>query len=95
MPVGLVEITLKPKRSSKDFLIAPELSQLLAQAKLKAWQDFQSFSEESSSCSYNCCVYSREEKSLEKLLTTMESFTNPFDQESDTLFNLVTKDMMP
>ena len=25
----------------------------------------------------------------------MESFANPFDQESDTLFNLVTKDVMP
>ena len=46
MPGGLVGITLNPKCSSKDFLIAPELSHLLAQAK--AWQDFQSFSGESS-----------------------------------------------
>ena len=40
-------------------------------------------------------MFSREEKFVEKLLTTMESFTNPFDQESDTLFNLTTKDVMP
>ena len=40
-------------------------------------------------------VFSHAEKSVEKLLTTMESFTNPFDQESDALFNLVTKVVMP
>ena len=40
-------------------------------------------------------MFSREEKSVEKLLTTMESFTNPFEQESDALFNLVTKVVMP
>lgn len=40
-------------------------------------------------------VFSREEKSVEKLLTTLESFTNPFEQESHTLFNLVTKVVMP
>ena len=28
-------------------------------------------------------------------MTTMESFTSPFDQESDALFNLVTKVVMP
>ena len=40
-------------------------------------------------------VFSHEEKSVEKLLTTMKSFTNPFEQESEALFNLVTKVMMP
>ena len=40
-------------------------------------------------------MFSREEKSVEKLLTTMESFTNPFEQESDVVFNLVTKVLMP
>ena len=39
-------------------------------------------------------VLSREEKSVEKLLTTVESFTNRFEQESDALFNLVTKVVM-
>ena len=41
-------------------------------------------------------MFSLEEKSVEKLLTTIESFINPFDQlESDALFNLVTKVVMP
>ena len=41
-------------------------------------------------------MFGREEESVEKLLTTMESFTNPFDQlESDALFILVTKVVMP
>ena len=44
---------------------------------------------------FTTAVFSREEKSVEKLLTTMESFINPFEQESDVLFNLVTKVVMP
>ena len=40
-------------------------------------------------------VFSREEKSVEKLLTTRESFINPFEQKSDALFNLVIKVVMP
>jgi len=40
-------------------------------------------------------VLCREEKSIEQLLTTMESFTNPFTQNSSDLFNLVTKVVMP
>ena len=41
-------------------------------------------------------MFSPEEKSVEKLLTTIESFTNPFDQrESNALFNLVMKVVMP
>jgi hypothetical protein len=40
-------------------------------------------------------VTSREEKNIEQLLTTMENFTNPFSQEGDQLFNLVTKVVMP
>jgi hypothetical protein len=40
-------------------------------------------------------VKSCEEKNIEQLLTTMENFTNPFSQEGDQLFNLVTKVVMP
>ena len=40
-------------------------------------------------------MLSREEKNIEKLLNTMESFTNPFTQESSKFFNLVTKVVVP
>ena len=40
-------------------------------------------------------VLSREEKNIENLLNTMESFTNPFTQDSNKLFNLVKKVVVP
>ena len=90
---GLVGITLNPNARVKFFLIAPELSQLSDQAKSMAGVSFSG--ETSHHHALTTAVFSLEEKSVEKLLTTMESFTNPFDQESDTLFNLVTKVVMP
>ena len=74
-------------------MIAPELSQLSEQAKSMAGVSFSG--ERSRHHALTTAVFSREEKSVEKLLTTMESFTNPFEQESDALFNLVTKVVMP
>ena len=40
-------------------------------------------------------VLSREEKNISKLTTTIASFTNPFTQSEDCLFNLVSKVVMP
>ena len=40
-------------------------------------------------------VLSREENNASKLTTTMASFTNPFTQPEDYLFNFVTKVVMP
>ena len=40
-------------------------------------------------------VLSREEKNISKLTTTIASFTNPFTQSEDILFNLVSKVVMP
>ena len=74
-------------------MVAPELSQLSEQAKNTAAVSFSG--ERSRHHTLTTAVFSREEKSVEKLLTTMESFTNPFEQESDALFNLVTKVVMP
>ena len=66
----------EPKRSSKVFLIAPELSQLSAQAKsIMAGVSFSG--KRSHYYAVTSAVFSREEKSAEKLLTTMERFTNP------------------
>jgi len=39
-------------------------------------------------------VLVREEKSVEQLLTTMENFTNPINQDSGDIFNLVVKVMI-
>ena len=85
----------KPKRSSKLILIVPELSQLSAQTKSFAGVFF--FWESSHHPAFTTAALSREEKRVEKPLTTMESlnFINPFDQESDSLFSLITKDVMP
>lgn len=44
---------------------------------------------------YPASVISREEKNLEKLVTTLENFTNPFIEQSNDLFNLVTKFVTP
>ena len=40
-------------------------------------------------------MLSREEKNISKLTTTIVSYTNPFTQPEDYLFNLVTKVVMP
>ena len=70
-----------------------QVSQLSEQAKSMAAV---SFSEER--CRHyalTTAVFSRKEKSVEKLLNALESLTNPFEQESDVLFNLVTNVLMP
>ena len=67
------------KRSSKVFLIAPELSQLSAQAKSMAGVSFSG--KRPRHYALTTAVFSREEKGVEKLLTTMEGFTNPFEQK--------------
>ena len=93
MSGGLVGITLNPNARVIFFLIAPELSQLSEQAKSMAGVSFSG--ERSRHHSLTTAVFSCEEKSVEKLLTTMKSFTNPFDQESVALLNLVRKVVMP
>lgn len=40
-------------------------------------------------------MLSREEKNISKVTTTIASFTNPFTQPEDCLFNLVSKVVMP
>ena len=39
--------------------------------------------------------HSREEKNVAALTETLKSFTNPFEEESDDLFNLATKAVVP
>ena len=89
---GLVGITLNPNARTKFFLIAPELARLAGEAK-----DMAGVSSKTQKRHHNLAtaVLSREEKNIEKLLATVESFTNPFLEESAELFNLVTKVVMP
>ena len=90
---GLVGITLNPSARVKFFLIAPELARLAEQAKSMAGSS--STTSVPHHHALTSAVLAREEKSIEQLLTTMESFTNPFNQDSGDLFNLVTKVVMP
>ena len=90
---GLVGITLNPNARTKFFLIAPELARLAEEAKEMAGT-----STANESTHHHSLVASRlshEVKNIEKLSNTMESFTNPFTQESNKLFNLVTKVVVP
>lgn len=70
----------------------PKLSQVSEQAKSTAGVSFSG--ENFHHHALTTALFSHEEKSIEKLLTIMESFTNRFDQKSDALFNLAKKVVM-
>ena len=40
-------------------------------------------------------MISREEKNIEQVITTIQNFTNPFVEQSNGLFHVVTKVVMP
>ena len=90
---GLVGITLNPNARTKFFLIAPELARLAEDAKEMAGAT--SAKEGTHHHTLSASVISREEKNIEQLVKTMENFTNPFTEQSNDLFNLVTKVVMP
>ena len=90
---GLVGITLNPSARTKFFLIAPELSRLAEEARSMAGTTSTHSSAHHHSLSAS--VFSREEKSIVQLLATMENFTNPFVEQSEELFNLVTNVVTP
>lgn len=90
---GLVGITLNPNARTKFFLIAPELARLAEEAKEMAGTT--KTKEGTHHHTLTVAVLSREEKNIGKLLNTMESFTNPFTQQGNKLFNLVTKVVVP
>ena len=90
---GLVGITLNPNARTKFFLIAPELARLAEEAKEMAGTA--SMNEDTHHHALTNSVISREEKNIEQLVKNIENFTNPFIQENDELFNLVTKVVVP
>ena len=90
---GLVGTTLNPSAQAKFFLIAPELARLSEKAKSMAGISLTTSGPHHHALAP--AVLSYEDKSIEQLLITMESFTNPFKQDSGDLFNLVFKVVMP
>ena len=69
-------ITLNPNALTKFFLIAPELTRLPEEANEMAGTS--TANEGIHHNTLMASVVTREEKNIEKLLNTMESFTNPF-----------------
>ena len=83
---SLIGITLNPSARNKFFLIAPELARLAEEAKNMVGLSRQKKAMEHHNLS--TAVLIREERNVKQLT---ERFTNPFTEESDDLFNLVTK----
>ena len=90
---GLVGITLNPNARTKSFLVAPELARLAEDANEMAGTT--PAKEATHHHNLSASVISREEKNIQQLVTTMENFTNSFIEQSNDLFNLVTKVVMP
>ena len=89
---GLVGITLNQIARTKFFLIAPEMANLAEQAKGMAGVASKI---QTRHHHHTTAVLSREDKNVKALMDTIETFTNPFAEESLDLFNLVTKVVMP
>ena len=85
---GLVSITQNPSARAKFFLIAPELARLTEQAKEMAGV---SIKMQDQHHNLSLAALSREENNISKLTATITSYTNPFTQPEDYLFNLVIK----
>lgn len=87
-----MSISLYPSARGKFFLKAPELSRHANEAT-----DMAGVSSKSRKQHHNltAAVLSREEKTIEKLLATINGFTDPFLKPGTELFNLVMKVVMP
>ena len=89
---GLVGITLNPSDRTKFFLISPELARLAGEAQQMAGvlPNTRIHHHDLSTAILEC-----HERNIEKLTSTLRSFTNPFAEDSEDLFNLITKAVMP
>ena len=88
---GLIGITLNPNARTKYFLIAPELARLTEQAKEMAGTSSKKGKHHDTITSVRTC----QEKNIEQPVDCINRLTNPFSEESEDLFNLVTKVVMP
>ena len=89
---GLVGITLNPSARTKFFLISPELARLAGEAQEMA--GLHPAAKESHHA-LSASNKNRQNKAIDDLTATMKTFTNPFTEDSDESFNLVTKAVMP
>ena len=87
-----VLLAIKKIKKKKFSLIAPELARLAEQAKEIAGV---SITIQDQHHKLSLAVLSREEDNVSKLTAAIASYTNPFTQPEDSLFNLVTKVVMP
>ena len=85
---GLVGIKLNASARTRFFLIAPELARLSSEAQelagVKPTVPVQHHT-------MTTAFQSREEKSVAAVTDTLRRFTNPFQEKSEDLFNIVTK----
>ena len=89
---GLVGITLNANARLKFFLIAPEMSRLAEEA----WEMAGPIrAGEARHHALSPAVQLRHNRNVEALTSTLRSFTDPFADDCDELFNLVTKKVMP
>ena len=88
---GLVGITLNTSARNKFFLVYPHLSRLAEEAK-----QFQSTpkSQGKHNESYPH-VQQRQERQVSALTDTLRTNENPFTIESNRLFNILTKKVVP
>ena len=92
MKGGLVGITLNPSTRNKFFLTSPCLSRLAEEAKL-----LNSVSTDSRDKHHKLLrhVLKNEEDQVFRLTNTIRNMENPFAIETDNLFNIVTKKVVP
>jgi len=90
---GLVGVTLNPNARTNFFLIAPELAWFAQDAKKVAETTLAK--EGTHHHTLSTPVICREEKNIEQVITTIQNFTNPFIEQSNGLFHVVTKVVMP
>ena len=86
---GLIGITSNPSAHNKFFLIAPELARLAEEAKNMAGLSRQMKTKEHHNLTTAVLVC--EESNIKQLTGTIQWFTNLLTEQSDDLFNLVTK----
>lgn len=87
----LVGITLNPTARTKYFMIAPKLARLPEQAKQMGGTSSKTLTHHHT---LSTALRLRQEKGIEQLVASIESFTNPFLEEGCDLFNLLTKVVM-
>ena len=89
---GLAGITLNPRARTKFFLISPEPGRLAEEAQEMAGISLKTPKRHHA---LSAATFTHQKKTLEDFITTCRCFTNPFSEQSNDLFNPVTKEVVP